>query len=215
MPGKANKTQDAGKSQCRILAAAEEVFAEKGFDGARVDEIARRAGVNKALLYYYFESKEQILRALTEKHFKEIVEAKQCFVENLSPDEPDLMDRIGRHSMELLADRKSFLRIIAIEALKDGTFALDFFRIIDSIVTHLNSLANKTGMDEDQLARFRMNIYFFGMAPILFYHSMGEKWLEYSGMEEQAFKQMFIEDFRKYYVNPIKNTFELEHRGKL
>jgi AcrR family transcriptional regulator len=41
----------------RILDAAAEVFAERGFGGAGVDEIARRAGVNKAMLYYYVGDK--------------------------------------------------------------------------------------------------------------------------------------------------------------
>jgi TetR/AcrR family transcriptional regulator len=44
----------------RILAAAKDVFAEKGFEGARVDEIARRAGVNKATLYYHIGDKEAL-----------------------------------------------------------------------------------------------------------------------------------------------------------
>ena len=41
----------------RILAAAQEEFARRGFHGARVDQIARRAGVNKQLVFYYFHSK--------------------------------------------------------------------------------------------------------------------------------------------------------------
>jgi AcrR family transcriptional regulator len=215
MPGKSNKTPDSGASQTKILAAAEEVFAEKGFDGARVDEIARRAGVNKALLYYYFESKELILRALTEKHFKEIYEEKQRFVASLSPDEPDLMDRIGRHSMGILANRKSFLRIIAVEALKNGAFAVDFFRVLDTAVPNLNLLAQKAGMDEEQLNRFKMNTIFFGMAPIMFYHSIGDKWTEYSGMDQDTFDKFFIEDFRNYYVSSMKSKFNLNHTDHL
>jgi len=46
-----------------ILAAALEVFAEKGFAAARLDEIARRAGVSKAALYLYYETKEDLFRA--------------------------------------------------------------------------------------------------------------------------------------------------------
>lgn len=44
----------------RILAAAGDVFSENGFDAARVDEIARRAGVNKATLYYHIGNKETL-----------------------------------------------------------------------------------------------------------------------------------------------------------
>lgn len=47
-----------------LLNAACEVFAEKGFDGARVDEIASRAGVNKALINYYFGSKTMLFQAI-------------------------------------------------------------------------------------------------------------------------------------------------------
>jgi TetR/AcrR family transcriptional regulator len=46
----------------RIVAAAEEIFAEQGIDGARTDAIAKAARVNKALLYYYFKSKEDLHR---------------------------------------------------------------------------------------------------------------------------------------------------------
>jgi AcrR family transcriptional regulator len=47
-----------------ICAAALEVFADKGFAAARVDEIARRAGISKGTLYLYFEDKEALFRAV-------------------------------------------------------------------------------------------------------------------------------------------------------
>ena len=47
-----------------ICAAALEVFAEKGFAAARLDEIARRAGVSKGTLYLYFTDKEELFRAV-------------------------------------------------------------------------------------------------------------------------------------------------------
>lgn len=52
------------QSRERILAAAREEFGSEGFAGARVQRIARRAGVNKQLLYYYFGSKERLYRAV-------------------------------------------------------------------------------------------------------------------------------------------------------
>ena len=50
--------------QQRILGAAAEVFASRGFDGARIDEIAERAGINKAMLYYHVGDKERLYSAV-------------------------------------------------------------------------------------------------------------------------------------------------------
>jgi TetR/AcrR family transcriptional regulator len=50
----------------RIVATASSMFAEQGLAGARMDEIARAAKVNKALLYYYFRSKEELHRFVLE-----------------------------------------------------------------------------------------------------------------------------------------------------
>ena len=52
-----------------ILAAAERAFAQHGLAGARTDAIAADAGVNNALLYYYFKSKEHLYHAVLEDHF--------------------------------------------------------------------------------------------------------------------------------------------------
>ena len=52
----------------RILEAATAEFAARGYDGARIEAIARRAGVNKALLYYYFPNKGELYRRLVLEH---------------------------------------------------------------------------------------------------------------------------------------------------
>ncbi len=52
-----------------ILKAARKVFTHKGFDGARMQEIADEAGINKALLHYYFRSKDKLFEAI----FKEVL----------------------------------------------------------------------------------------------------------------------------------------------
>ena len=54
-----------------ILSAAARIFAERGQAGARIDGIARAAGVNKALLYYYFRSKGQLYTTVLEEQFRE------------------------------------------------------------------------------------------------------------------------------------------------
>ncbi len=63
----------------RMLEAAEEVFAERGFDGANMRAIAATAGVNKNMLYYHFEDKqtlfEQVLNAILTPVFRKLSDA--------------------------------------------------------------------------------------------------------------------------------------------
>lgn len=54
------KTTENQDAEALILQAAREVFVHKGYDGARMQEIADEAGINKALLHYYFRSKEKL-----------------------------------------------------------------------------------------------------------------------------------------------------------
>jgi len=59
----------------RIVAAAREEFGRRGFDGARVDQIARRAGVNKQLLFYYFHSQRGLFNAVLARGGTELDQA--------------------------------------------------------------------------------------------------------------------------------------------
>src|ERR1700722_16942304 len=61
--------RDAVVTKAAIVAAALEEFAQLGLAGARIDEIARAAKVNKALLYYYFQSKEHLYEGVIEQMF--------------------------------------------------------------------------------------------------------------------------------------------------
>jgi TetR/AcrR family transcriptional regulator len=54
-----------------ILRAAERIFAEAGLAGARTEAIAAAAGVNKAMLFYYFKSKDGLYRAVLEANLEE------------------------------------------------------------------------------------------------------------------------------------------------
>jgi TetR/AcrR family transcriptional regulator len=68
---RSKRAERSAATRRAILAAAERVFAESGLAGARTDAIAAKAGVNKALLYYYFKSKESLYQAVLEDHFRE------------------------------------------------------------------------------------------------------------------------------------------------
>ena len=66
-PAPGERRQDAERSRRLLLDAAKEEFAAKGFAGARVQDIADRAGLNKQLISYHFGGKEGLWNALTEQ----------------------------------------------------------------------------------------------------------------------------------------------------
>ena len=63
-PGQPKFRRRKAERPAEIVQAALAVFAERGFAGARLDEIAARAGVSKGALYLYFETKEELFRAV-------------------------------------------------------------------------------------------------------------------------------------------------------
>ena len=56
--------RNAERTRAELLEVATDEFSEKGYAGARVEEIVQRCGVTKAVLYHYFESKEQLFVAV-------------------------------------------------------------------------------------------------------------------------------------------------------
>src|SRR6476659_1298995 len=62
-------------SRQRLITAAAVEFAARGFAGARVDRIARRARVNKAMIYYHFASKQRLYRVLLRTMFSRAADA--------------------------------------------------------------------------------------------------------------------------------------------
>lgn len=83
-PTKKDNTED------KILAAAQNVFIQKGMDGARMQEIANEAGINKALLHYYFRTKEKLFEAIFKKVFNKILPNVMLMVESDKPIEQKL-----------------------------------------------------------------------------------------------------------------------------
>ena len=81
------RTHDAEGAREAILNAAEEVFAEHGFDGARVDVIAETAGYNKSLLFQYFDDKLGLYESVTRRADKEITEFEMRVLVPLLEDE--------------------------------------------------------------------------------------------------------------------------------
>jgi len=62
----------SGSTRENIKSAAQDVFRSRGYDGARMQEIADRAGANKAMIYYYFRSKDELFEAIIGEAFRDL-----------------------------------------------------------------------------------------------------------------------------------------------
>lgn len=84
-----------------ILDAALAVFAERGFDAARMDDIAAEAGVSKGALYLYFESKEALLKGLVEREVAPVAARVRALAESGAGDPEATLRLIVRTATQL------------------------------------------------------------------------------------------------------------------
>lgn len=102
-----------------LLAAARAAFAEGGLEGARVDDIARRAGVNKQLVYHYFGSKDGLYTTVLEEVYQEIRAQESALALNAFPPE-EAMRKLVEFSFDYLEKNPDFVRILADENAHRG-----------------------------------------------------------------------------------------------
>lgn len=101
----------------RILAAAEESFAAHGLAGARTERIAARAGVNKALLYYYFGSKRHLYRAVLRNLLDQLIPLVGP-AQSASASARDRLVAFVEGYFDFLASHPNYLRLIQREVME-------------------------------------------------------------------------------------------------
>ena len=105
----------------KIVAAALETFGERGFDGARTRDIARRAGVNQGLITYHFSSKEKLWKASVDRIFRLLAEEFTSRLEALEDIEPVARLRsMVRHFVRFAAAHPELHRLMVEEGKSDG-----------------------------------------------------------------------------------------------
>ena len=100
----------AKNTKQRILGAALEEFSQLGLAGARVDRIAEKAGVNKAMIYYHYSSKENLYRQVVESFF---IEASENLWDTVTGSESieELLSRLVEFYTDLFSRRPAFTPI--------------------------------------------------------------------------------------------------------
>jgi AcrR family transcriptional regulator len=194
----------------RILQAAETIFAENGYDAARIDRIAGEAGVNKALIYYYFRSKRSLLDELFERFVRESASMLLGYVRHGGLDaapSPEA-DRFFGLYFSYFEEKRDLLRIMFMESLKSGEEFPPVFRLVDFAGL----------VDEEEVRTVRaaglyppdtMNLtlvaeFFTGVIPMLCYVLFQESWCRHFELSR--------EQLRGYFNQAMEMTHEAYHR---
>ncbi len=107
------------QTELRILEAASEVFLRKGKDGARMKEIARKAGINQALLHYYFRTKDRLYEKVLRREFSRFLDSFLSAVEEESEIQTFLHNFIDRY-IDALAERPEVVQFVLWEIRQGG-----------------------------------------------------------------------------------------------
>ena len=159
-PGRARKAEPAARRDA-ILDAALTVFAERGFEAARLDDVAAQAGVAKGTLYLYFKDKEALFEEVVRSAASPIVERLSVLA--AAPDMPMtvMLDALfGLFEKEVLGTRRKLLiRLIIAEGPRFPRIAEFYFRdVISRIMPMLSKIAQRAAdrgeLPNDAVARY-------------------------------------------------------------
>jgi TetR/AcrR family transcriptional regulator len=160
----------------RILRAAEENFAERGLAGARIGAIARAARVNKALLYYYFSSKEELHRFTLTTLFRQLREQTSAALDRPGSPRRQLLRYINSY-FDFMMAHPNYPRLFERELMSQEP------RLVGLVQEHLRPLhARLTGVIRAGITQgeFRrvdpqhtlfslvaMTVFYFAAVPVL------------------------------------------------
>jgi AcrR family transcriptional regulator len=174
------RRSDAESSREKLVVSAERLFADRGFDGVSVRDIAKAAGVNSALVGYYFRGKEGLLSEVYTRHCEPLKRERARLLEEYSkaakgPTLEQVIEAFIRPSLEVTTDkhgRTDFTRLRAVlsaenSALLEKLVAENFVQssgmFVDALCKCLPELTR-----EDILWRFHFllgTIYYTGAGP--------------------------------------------------
>lgn len=195
----------------RILKTAEELFAQKGYDATGIAEIADKSQITKSLLYYYFDSKEQILQELFSNYLLTVkLEKEKILSSGLSESEKIRQSMLKGFS--LLKDNKKIIRILLAEMLKGNVNKEPLCSIIESVIPNSITDLESQGEQNTRSDDFAVYTFFFGLAPVITCMMFGDVWIKNNQVDEDTFAEQFISMAIASFSNDItgvtKDFFE-------
>lgn len=154
---------DTADKQQRILQAARAEFAEKGFDGARVDSIAERAQANKQLIYYYFTNKDVLFTRVLEDAYRDIRKHEAALSLDAYPANEAIL-KLVEFTWHYYLQNPEFIRLLNSENqlkarhLKGSASTVEINKSWISITRQLLERGSKEGNVRDNIDAMQLNI---------------------------------------------------------
>ena len=198
--------RDSVETRARILKTAEKILSEKGFDGARVDDIAKEAGVNKALIYYYFKSKNEILETILSNLFQE---AKNLLVQSAG-NTSDISSEGGYRKLfdayiNFVTRNRKIIKIAIAESAKDDakpSIVMELGKIIiNSEIENIRREYSAKGIHyPDDKQELLVLEFFTGLVPFLAYALYKEQWESLYNVSEEELREAFYRVYTRTHL---------------
>lgn len=208
----------------RIINAAIELFSQKGYDATRVSDIADSANVNKALIYYYFRNKQDILDYMVNSLFNNTMSFALDFIRNnilqmknngyleIRPDRLHFINRDAlknfmqntfkcfEHLLDYVIEKKEIVRILMLESLKKGKHQNSLFRFMKFMSGNDVNLVLKNLSGKDQQLVYSDEIvlfkFFFSVIPIVSFAAYFDDYKAVSSLSDNELRSSFLHVYR-------------------
>lgn len=187
----------------RIMEAAVKIFAEKSFEGSRIEDISKEAKVPKSLIYYHFKSKDEILEVLTESFINEYTDIiSQVSTEPHQTKAEGLANRMKNVYYEFGQKNADLVRVIFIDSLKKTKEQPILFKVIEAM-TAIESKDN-TDVDYDIQER-RIAEFFTSFIPNYAYICFADAWTRYFNIDRSQFDRTYLNVYQETHGAYHKN----------
>jgi AcrR family transcriptional regulator len=187
----------------RILNAAVKIFAERSYEGSRIDEIAKEAQVPKSLIYYHFKSKEEILQVLIDNFIQEYLTLITVAAEEEQQEmAPGLPDRMKDSYHEFGVKNSDLVRVILIDSLKKSNEKPVLFQIVEAMIA---KEAEGTKDFDINVQERRIAEFFTSFMPNYAYLCFADAWTQYFKIERNYFDQLYLEVYEETHGAYHKN----------
>jgi AcrR family transcriptional regulator len=204
-----SKIRESGDTKERILSAARQEFIEKGYEKAKMEDIARKAGVTKVMLYYHFNSKNNILREILIKTLK-MAEAgfKEEFNNITDIDKFNLNFDIIKTKIEnIMIPNIEIIKLILTQAMKNNLMDINIMEPLKNFFNIVAGLVENSGIKIIDREELYIKIFFFQSAPLIFNLMFANKFMEDLKIPQDKVNRVFAEKFSESFMGTIEKYF--------